>query len=224
MSAAPRPEALQRPAFQGRTWRGGAEWALPGGEAGLRGGRVPKGRDRGGGSPTTIHSPARGRPRGRPALSSTNEALYLQGVHPSLARQKTQIAAGGRGGPRKRRGRPGAASPEWARPGQEQRHKALGTRTQGRGRPAWRRRHTVSSLGSGRGPHHCSSAHRMAGPLRREREGGPHWACGAPCPRPQLPTHHRGGPTSCIPGVGSRYWWWAQALQNPLQSRARWHL
>lgn len=124
MSAAPRPEALQRPAFQGRTRRGGAEWALPGEEAGLRGGRVPKGRDRGGGSPTTIHSPARGRPRGRPALSSTNEALYLQGVHPSLARRRRRLqqvaeaAPGSGGGGRARRvlSGPGQARSKGTRP------------------------------------------------------------------------------------------------------------
>lgn len=29
---------------------------------------------------------------------------------------------------------------------------------------------------------------------------------------------------SCILGAGSRYWWWALALLNLLQSRGQWHL
>ena len=42
--------------------------------------------------------------------------------------------------------------------------------------------------------------------------------------RPQAPTHHRGSPTNYTPGGGSGCWRWAPDLQNPLQSRAQWHL
>lgn len=45
-----------------------------------------------------------------------------------------------------------------------------------------------------------------------------------PQPDPRPLTHRRDNPMSCILGAGSRYWWWALALLNPLQSRGQWHL
>lgn len=126
--------------------------------------------------------------------SSTNEALYLHSISlgPSPRGEASPEAEAARNGR-------AAAGPEYAGPGQEQRHEALGARSQGRGQPTRKRRHRVSSRASGWDLHRHSSAHRMAGP-------------------------RRDNPMSCILGAGSRYWWWALALLNPLQSRGQWHL
>ena len=92
--------------------------------------------------------------------SSTNEALYLHSISlgPSPRGEADPEAEAARNGR-------AAAGPECDGPGQEQRHEALGARSQGRGQPTRKRRHRVSSRASGWDLHRHSSAHRMAGPL-----------------------------------------------------------